>query len=81
MGKEYSGVATAAVCGLVQYTEQLKKDNYTIKGEEMTAMRASAAVDNPGAWKALAKADFDLTAVRMYDYGADVRFRLEHGLQ
>ncbi len=79
--KDYQGLATATVAALVQYTEALKADNYKIKGEEMTAIRAGSRIDNPGAWKALAKNEFDLKSVRLGDYGVDIRYRTEYDLK
>ena len=77
--KEYNGLASAMVSAIVQYTEQLKNANITIRGDEITAIRAHALVENTGGWKALAKNGFDLDSIRMIkDWGTDVRYRLEH---
>lgn len=79
LDKEYSGVCTAAVSSIQQYTEQLIKNEHTILGEPIIAMRGDAMVDNPGAWKAMAKNDFNLKQVRINtEYGQDLRYRLEH---
>lgn len=77
--KDYSGLATNVVCALVQYTELLHQEKYTVLGEEMIGMKATAMVENPGSWKALAKAGFELSAVQVgYYSGPEVRFMVKH---
>lgn len=81
LSKEYSGVATAALCSIEQYTELLKQENHTVKGLEIEGIKATAMVDNPGSWKSLAKAGFDLKLIDVRpEYGSDVRFTVEYKL-
>lgn len=75
--KDYKGTATAIVCSLVQYTKRLKEEKYKIKGEEITGMCATAMVDNPGSWKAIAKAGFEPYDLDAKDeWGPEIRYQL-----
>lgn len=75
--KGYKGVATAVVSSLVQYTQRLKEDKCTIKGEEITGMRATAMIDNQGSWKAMAKVGFEPYDLDANDaWGPEIRYQL-----
>lgn len=77
--KDYNGLATAVASAIVQYTEQLKNANGTIKGDPITAIRAHTMLENPGGWKALAKVGFELDSIRINkDWGQDIRYRFEY---
>lgn len=78
--KDYQGVGTAVVCGLTKYSNQLKSEGNTIKGEPITGIRASSRVDNPASWKVLAKSGFDLDAVRINEAGV-IRYRALYYLE
>lgn len=76
--KAYTGVGTATVCTLIQYTKELKEKNYGIKGEELEGIYATAMIDNPGSWKAMAKAGmkpYDIDANE--SYGPELRYQLK----
>lgn len=79
--KQYSGVATAEVSSLLQYAEFLKKKGRTIKNAEVLEVVATARIDNPGSWKACAKAGMDVTDIDAnLNYGPDLRYQLRYKL-
>lgn len=79
----YSGAGTVAVCALWDYTRETAKRGYKLQEHDVIGMRAVSMIDNPGGWKAQAKAGMiprDVDAVEAY--GDEIRYqgqRLIHG--
>ena len=75
--KPYRGVATTEVCTLLQYADALKQKGYFVNGKALEEVVMTARVDNPGSWKAAAKAgmvikDMDTNP----SYGPELRYQL-----
>lgn len=74
--RTYPGAGTVAVCALWDYTRETAKREYKLQGHEVIGMRAVTMIDNPGGWKAQAKAGMlprDVDAVE--SYGPEIRFQ------
>jgi hypothetical protein len=77
LSKQYRGVATSEVCSLLQYASYLKAKGHKIKGQELVAAEMTARIDNPGSWKAAAKADMLCTdVVPKFVHGTELRYQL-----
>jgi hypothetical protein len=77
----YSGAGTAEVCTLLQYGARLKQEGYTVNRHPLTAIVATARVDNEGSWKCIAKAGMALDAVDIVDkYGPNLRYQLRKNM-
>ena len=75
--KAYSGIGTAETCALLQYAAELKQRGYLINGHPLTAVTASARLDNEASWKSCAKAGLTLERVEpLSRFGTDLRYRL-----
>jgi hypothetical protein len=75
--KKYSGVATAEILTMVQYSQFLRDKGYKIKGGNVDAVVMTARVDNPGSWKAAAKAGMEVNDVdQKPSYGPELRYQL-----
>jgi hypothetical protein len=77
----YNGVGTAEVCSLLQYAALLKEKGYLIQAKELEGVNATARVDNPGSWKACAKAGMDVVDIDCNpSYGPALRYQLKKRL-
>lgn len=75
--KDYKGTGTAEVCSMLQYGAHLKSKKYKVNGHDLTAIVATARVDNPGSWKSNAKAGMFVTGVDANpNYGPELRYQL-----
>jgi hypothetical protein len=75
--KPYTGLGTAEVYAMIQYAKYLKEYKYQINGEDLEFVGATARVDNPGSWKAAAKAGmvaYDID--QNLNHSEDVRYQL-----
>lgn len=76
--RTYPGAGTVAVCALWDYTRKTKELNHKIKGVDIIGMRAVAMIDNPGGWKAQAKAGMIPRDVDVVEaYGPEIRFQTQ----
>jgi hypothetical protein len=77
LDKHYAGLGTVEVCTLLQYAAHLKQTGHTVCGKPLEGMNATARLDNPGSWKACAKAGMDVVDVDQNSaYGPDLRYQL-----
>lgn len=75
--KQYKGVATAEVCTLLQFAHELKTRDCLVRGKELVKVDATARPDNPGSWKACAKAGMELERIDVREaYGEERRLQL-----
>ena len=76
--KSYNGLGAAEVYVLTQYAKHLKDNDYKINGEELEHVEAVARIDNPGSWKAAAKAGMEAYDVdQNLNYSEDLRYQLK----
>jgi RimJ/RimL family protein N-acetyltransferase len=74
----YVGLGTAEVYSLMQYAKYLKSSGYKINGEELQFVEATARIDNPGSWKAAAKAGMEAHDVSQnLNHSQDLRYQLK----
>ncbi|CAF1969207.1 unnamed protein product [Rotaria magnacalcarata] len=79
--KTYSGIGTVETCTLLQYAARLKQEGYKVNYHPLTAVVATARVDNEGSWKSNAKAGMILCDVDVFSsYGSHLRYQLRKNM-
>ncbi|MES2213117.1 MAG: GNAT family N-acetyltransferase [Pseudomonadota bacterium] len=77
LSREYKGIGTATVCTLLQYEKILKDKGTLINGSEIEGVHATAMIENPGSWKAMAKAGMTAYDVDANEkWGPELRYKL-----
>ncbi|CAF2035334.1 unnamed protein product [Rotaria magnacalcarata] len=80
--KTYSGIGTVETCTLLQYAARLKQEGYKVNYHPLTAVVATARVDNEGSWKSNAKAGMILCDVDVFSsYGSHLRYQLRKNIK
>ncbi len=75
--KPYQGVATTEVCTLLQYAQELKRKGFLVNGNVLEEVVMTARIDNPGSWKAAAKAGMEVKDIDTNSsYGPELRYQL-----
>lgn len=81
LDKRYAGLGTVEVSTLLQYSAELKKQGYQVRGKDLVGVVATARLDNPGSWKACAKAGMEVIDVDTNpNYGPELRYQLRKAM-